>query len=330
MSLRRKIITAIKIIIKNPKKLILPAGQNGLLNFLSDTTYLKLVYCTETGCKLNLKNPLTFSEKLQWLKIYDHNPNYVVMVDKYAVRKYIDHKFKENLMIPLIGVYECVDDIPWDTLPKSFVLKCTHGSGCNILCEDKSSLNIKDASRMLQKWMKKNYYPGGREWPYKDVKPRIIAEKYMTNLTDYEDITNEIKDKEDVLFKGLDLTDYKVYCFDGTPKYCQVIANRRTVETIDFYDMDWNHMVFTGLHTIGTPFIHAKSAAKKPQNFNKMISCSKELSKDIAFVRIDFYEISGKLYFGEFTLYPKSGFGVFEPDEWNLILGELIELHSII
>lgn len=310
-----KIRTAIKILLKNPFKLILPAGQNGFLNFIPNSIYLKLVFRSELGYYLDLKNPQTFSEKLQWLKLFDRNPNYTKMADKFAVRSYISDKFGFEYLIPLIGVYKNVKDIPWDILPERFVIKCSHGSGCNIICRDKSKLNISDSCRKLQKWMKCNYYWSGREWPYKNIKPSIIVEQYMTDCANSTGANT-----------GSDLTDYKFYCFGGTPKYCQVIADRSIDESIDFYDMEWKHMVFTGMHNPGEPFAHAKWQHPRPEKFYQMIEFAKKLSAGTAFVRIDFYEADGKVYFGEFTLYPKSGFGVFEPAEWNITIGKMINL----
>ena len=167
--------------------------------------------------------------KLQWLKLYDRQENYPLFVDKYAVRSYIRETIGEDYLIPLISVYNTVDEIDWCRLPNQFVLKCTHGSTCNIICSDKSKLNINDAKKRLEKWMNKNWFWYGREWPYKEVTPKIICESFLSER------------------ENQSLTDYKFYCFNGKPLYCQVIRGRGGAETIDFYDTDWKHLPFNGL-----------------------------------------------------------------------------------
>lgn len=281
---------------------------NSSSKIIPDNIYLKLRYKYYTGKKLNLKNPQTFSEKLQWLKLYDRNPLYTKLVDKYEVRKYIAETIGKEYLIPLIGVYNNIEEIDWKSLPNQFVLKCTHGSRANIVCSDKSKLDVEDAKNKLKKWIKRNWFWFGREWPYKNVKPRIICEKYIKQ----ENSTS--------------LIDYKFYCFNGEPVYCQVIKDRDTEETIDFFDMDWNLMKFTRLHKPNSPFPHSKTEIKKPLNFEVMKKISKILSKNIPFVRIDLYSIDEKIYFGEITFYPFAGFGEFDPPEWNKKLGDLIVL----
>ncbi len=301
-----KLNTAVSILRHDPWRLIPVLGQHGILNFLPDRAYLTLVYRAEVGKRLNLDKPRDFCEKLQWLKLYDRRPTYIKLVDKYEFRKYIAEKFGPEYLIPLIGIYDTVEEIPWENLPNSFALKCTHGSGCNIICEDKSKLDIGKAIKKLRYWMNRNWYWGGREWPYKYVKPRIVIEAYMS---------------EDNAQNG-SLTDYKLYCFNGEPQYCQVIANRRIRETIDFFDTSWNHMEFSGLARCP----HAAILPSCPKNFKKMLEIAKSLSESTFFVRIDMYEINGTLFCGEFTLYPLNGFGQFRPVEWNYILGDKISL----
>lgn len=277
---------------------------NNIKRIIPDKLYLKLQYRYHLKKNLNLKDPTTFSEKIQWLKLYDRKPEYITFVDKYRVREYIEKKIGEEYLIPLIAVYESVDEINWEELPKKFILKCTHGSQCNILCADKSKLNIEESIIKLKKWMSNNWYWYGREWPYKDVKPRIICEEFLEEI------------------EGKSLTDYKIYCFNGKPLYCQMIRNRGYNETIDFYDDKWNQMPFTGLRNLPM----SKVIYEKPKNYEKMFELSKVLSDGIPFIRVDFYSVSDKLYFGELTLYPTSGYGKFTPEEWNLKMGEWLVL----
>lgn len=300
-----RVIVILKRYITDPKKIIRVLGKYGIFNWLPDKSYLKLVYMAEMGMKLNLENPKTFNEKLQWLKLNDRKPEYSIYVDKYAVRSYIAETIGDKHLIPLIGVYDNVTEIDWENLPKQFVLKCAHGSGSNIICLDKSKLNIINAKKTLMKWTRRNWYWFGREWPYKHVKPRIICEKFMA----------------DELRK--ELFDYKIMCFNGKAKCIFVCLNRHTSTglNIDIYDLDWKLMPF------GRPS-HPNSGMiiPKPENFDKMIYYSEAISKDIPFIRVDFYEANGQLYFGELTFYPGAGFEKFIPEEYDNLLGSWIEL----
>lgn len=195
-----KLITAISLI-DNPRKLILPAGQNGLLNFIPDEIYLKAVFKAETGYPLDLKQPKTYNEKLQWIKLYDRNPRYITLADKFKVRKYIKKNIGEKYLVPLIGVYNSPNEIPWSTLPNRFVLKCNHASGTNIICKNKNKLDIKKASKQLKTWLNYNQYWGAREWCYKDIKPCILCEEFI-----------ETSD-------GNTPDDYKFMCFNGEPRF---------------------------------------------------------------------------------------------------------------
>lgn len=277
--------------------------------WLPDKIYLKLLYRLKMGCRLNLKQPKTFSEKIQWLKLYDREPEYTQMVDKYEVKKLVSSLFGNELIIPTLGIWDNPDDIEWDNLPSQFVLKTTHGGGSVgvIICKDKSTFDKRLAVSRLKKSLKQDIYYYCREWPYKDVKKRIIAETYLSDL-----------DKED-------LTDYKFFCFNGEPVYCQVIQDRRSFETIDFFNMNWEHQEFIGLN------VYAQSSIAPiacPVNWDRMKGIAKVLAKGHAFVRVDLYEVEKKVYFGEITFYPMSGLGQFSPDVWNLRLGELINIGS--
>ena len=283
-------------------------GYLGLYNKCSDKYFLEKMYYSQMGKRLNLNSPKTFSEKIQWLKLYDRRPEYTMMVDKFAVKEYVSDKIGKEYVIPTLGVWDSFEQIDFETLPNQFVLKCTHDSGGVVICKNKLRFNFDGAKDIINKSLKNNYYIGNREWPYKNVKPRIIAEKYM------EDKSNT------------DLKDYKFYCFDGTPKYCQVISDRFKDERMDFFDMDWKLQNFNRVDLDGSEFKHSEIEIKKPTNLDLMIEFSAILSKGIAFSRIDFYEVNDKLYFGEITFYPASGYSDFKPDEWNDYLGDLIVL----
>lgn len=278
---------------------------NGIGILFPDRLFLKIKFKYHIGKKLNLKNPVTFNEKLQWLKLNDRRPEYITYVDKYAVRNHIKKTIGEEYLIPLLGVYNSVEDIDWAQLPNQFVLKCTHGSGSNLICTDKSELNIKETKSKLKMWMKKNWFWNGREWPYKNVEPRIICEKYMVEES------------------GKELKDYKFMCFNGEVKCIFVCTNRNspTGLNIDIYDVNWNLMPFGRFNHPGTGV-----KMSKPKNFDNMVEYAEKLSKNIPFMRVDFYEAIGHLYFGELTLYPASGFDKFVPESYDYLLGSWIKL----
>lgn len=277
-----------------------------ILDFLPDRLYIKHAFKSRQGYPLNLENPRTFSEKIQWLKLYDRKPVYTTMVDKFAVKKYVAERIGEKYVIPTLGVWSHFDDIDFEELPSQFVLKCTHDSGGLIVCKDKGNLNLQDAKNKIEKSLKRDYYRIAREWPYKNVPRQIIAEKYIEPAANVSD-----------------LTDYKWYCFGGEPKYCQVIQNRHTKETIDFFDAAWNHQEFVGLNTNVSQAVVIPSC---PNHLDTQIKIAKILSEDIPFSRIDLYESGTEIYFGEITLYPASGYGKFTPEKYNELLGDMIIL----
>lgn len=274
----------------------------------NDVLYVKLLYILEKHQKLDMSNPRTFNEKIQWLKIYNRKSIYTTMVDKYLVKDYVANIIGSKHIIPTLMLYNNINDININELPSQFVLKTTHGGGSDgvIICKNKEKFNLSKAKEILEKSLKKDLYMIHREWVYKDVKKRIIVEKYLAPE----------KGKED-------LTDYKFFCFNGEPKYCQVIRNRNTKETIDFYDMLWNHMPFVGLNPSCK---NGLTPVEKPSCLENMIDICRKLADGIPFVRIDLYVVSGNVYFGEITFYPNSGFGSFTPVEWEYKLGELITL----
>lgn len=289
-----------------------------LFYWLPDTTYLKLLYRFKMGHRLNLRNPKTFTEKLQWLKLYNRKPEYTKMVDKYAVKDYVSGVIGPEYIIPTIGVWNKPEEIDWDSLPNQFVLKTTHGGGSGgvVICKDKETFNKEEAIRKLITSMKSDIYKSFREWPYKNVPKRIIAEKY---------IASESKTV------SKDLPDYKFFCFDGEPKYCQVIRDRHTMETIDFYDMDWNHQDFIGLNPVELDGIlsvpcNGLLPVPRPECFEKMKELCRKLAKGIPFLRVDLYDINGSVFFGELTFYPAAGIGTFTPEEWTIKLGDMLTL----
>lgn len=273
---------------------------------ISDRKYLELLFPLETGYKLDLDNPQTFNEKLQWLKLYNRKPEYSQMVDKVEAKKYVANIIGEEHIIPTLAVYDRLEDIDFEALPNQFVLKCTHDSGGIVVCRDKSNLNREEALRKLSQGLKKNYFYQNREWPYKNVKPRIIAERYM------EDESGELK-------------DYKYFCFNGEPKAMFIASDRfnKTEETkFDFFDMDFNHLPFTNGHP------NATKPVEMPKGFEEMKKLAAKLSIGIPHVRVDFYDVDGKVYFGEMTFFHWSGLVPFEPFEWDLKFGKWIILPS--
>lgn len=294
----------IKKLLKNPLWIIIYLNNRGM-HILSDEKYLKLLYKLSLSKKLNLNNSRTFNEKLQWLKLYDRNPKYTKMVDKYEVKKYVSNIIGKEYIISTLGIYNDFDEIDFNKLPNQFVIKCTHDSGGIVICKDKEKLDIKNVRKKINKLLKKNFYYSGREWPYKNVKPRIIIEKYIDDG------------------KNTQLNDYKVMCFNGKAKCSFVCTERDNKElglAVTFFDLDWKKMPFKR---------HYRTSNKKidkPRNYQKMIELSEKLSKNIPFVRVDWYEIKGKLYFGELTFYPGAGFEEFDPEEWDYKLGEMLKL----
>lgn len=287
---------------KNPLHAVLVLLPDRFWNQLDDKTFLRIKYQSRTRKKLNLNNPTRFNEKLQWIKLYDRNPEYTVMVDKYAVREYIAQAVGQQYLIPLIGVWDNPDEIDFDALPNQFVLKCNHNSGLGMcICKDKSKLDIEDTKNKLRQGLAQDFFIITREWPYKNVKRRIIAEQYM------DDGSGELR-------------DYKVLCFNGEPKLIQYHQGRFTYHTQDFYDTQWNRLPITQ----GSPL--SENILEKPVFLEEMLELSRKLAKDIPHVRVDWYYVGGQLYFGELTFFDASGYDDFEPDEWNEILGSWITL----
>lgn len=292
-------------LLKDPRRLVKILGDKQFFNWLPDEQYLGLVFWAETGTKLDLDNPKTFNEKLQWIKIHDRKPEYSTYVDKYAVREYIEKTIGEKYLIPLIGVYGSAEEIPWDKLPKQFVLKCTHGSASNIICKDKHKLDIEESKRRLTRWMNKNWFWFGREWPYKNVEPRIICEEYISNS---DTVPN----------------DLKVMCFNGEARLIELHIDRfSSRHTQDFYDVNWRR---TQISQGGSFATQSPVLVPKPACFDEMLRLSNFLARDKYHVRIDWYEVNGRLYFGEITFFDGSGFALFDNPEDDLMLGSWIDL----
>lgn len=276
----------------------------GLHNFVSGERFLKARYRAETGRELNLENPVIYTEKLQWLKLYDHRPEYTTMVDKYAVKQYVSERIGDEYVIPVFGVWDNPEEIDFASLPERFVLKATHDSGGYIICKDKTSLNIPMVKKKLAELLKKNYFIYNWEWPYKHVKPRIIAEEYMEDSRCGE------------------LRDYKFFTFGGVPKVLYIAQGRGKGEptVADFFDMEFNHLPFTIDHDM------ADVPPEKPENFELMKELAAKLSEGTPQLRVDFYEVDGKVYFGEMTFFHCSGWEQFHPEEWDRIFGDWVVL----
>ena len=296
--------------IKHPKEILLYFSQFHIYDFISDKTYLRFKYWLNMDKKLDLKNPKTFNEKLQWLKLYNRKPEYTRMVDKYAVREYIKEKLGEEYLIPLLGVWDSPDDIDFDKLPNQFVLKCNHNSGLGMcICKDKLKLDIDKVKKELKKGLKQNYYLTGREWPYKDVPRKIVAEKYMVDES------------------GTELKDYKLFCFNGKVQYIQVDFDRFTNHKRNFYDTAWNYVPFTTCYPTD-----ASRIIDRPILLEKMIYIAEQIARSLGgvpVVRIDLYYIVDRIYFGEITFYHGSGYEKFYPSEWDYKLGKMIDLNLI-
>lgn len=289
----------------NPWRIGLSFARRGWLNALSDKAYLSILYRANFKKKLDWKDPKTFNEKLQWLKLYDRDPRYSEMVDKYAAKGFTAERIGGEYVVPtLAGPWDSFDQIDFDALPDQFVLKTTHDCGGVVICKDKNSFDYQKAKEFLHGHLNRDYYLTCREWPYKKVKPRIFAEKYLAELDE-------------------DLKDYKFFCFNGVPRLMFIASERQseTSETkFDFYDMEFNHLPIINGHP------NSSQEIQRPRNFERMKELAAVLSKDIPHLRVDFYECNGQLYLGELTFSHWGGFVPFEPQQWDEILGSWLIL----
>ena len=292
--------------LKNPSEILIYLLNKNILWWLDDKTYLKLKYRLLMKSKLNLDHPETFNEKLQWLKLNDRNPEYTRMVDKYESKQYVKEKLGEEYVIPLLGVYEKFDDIDFDKLPNQFIIKSTHDCGGIVICKNKNELNIENARKKLSKSLRKNYYYGEREWPYKNVKPRIIVEQLLENKNESE------------------LVEYNLFCFDGEPKIVMTChGDKRIKRYNDFYDIDFNKL------DMKCRYDNSDIIDNKPERYEEMLNIARKLSQNIPELRVDLYLCNDKIYVGELTFFHWGGFGTFEPQKWDYELGKLINLDTI-
>lgn len=263
---------------------------------------LKNWYLLSTGKTLDLENPKTYNEKIQWLKLYEHDERKTRLSDKYLVREWVKETIGEKYLVPLLGVWKCFDDIDFEELPDKFVLKANHGCGYNLVVKDKSNLNRKEAKEKFDRWLTTNFAYVNFELHYKDIQPLIIAEEYIEN-------------------KDEDLYDYKVWCFHGEPKYIMYLANRKNGLKMVFYDTEWNRMPFTYSVEV------YEEEVPKPDNLEELLDISRKLSKDFKHVRVDFYRLNdGSYKFGEMTFSSAAGKAIWQPEEYDRILGDMLEL----
>ncbi len=297
-----KLKTAIRLL-KTPGRMVMPLAEMGLFNWIPDSTFLKLIYRAQMGARLDLRNPTTYNEKLQWLKLHDRKPIYHMLVDKYEVKKYVGNMIGIQYTIPTLGIWDNPEDIKIEKLPSQFVLKCTHDSGSVLICRDKRVFDFQGAKRYLKKRMKRSTYWFGREWPYKGVKPRIIA--------------------EELLGRGVEpINDYKVLCFHGDPKLVEVHAGRTTAKhTQDFYTTEWKR---TEIEQTCKPM--AEKPIQMPECLEKMLGFSRVLSNQYIHIRVDWFVENKQLFFGELTFYDGSGFAEFKDEKWDYELGSWMQL----
>lgn len=300
-------LKTIERMIRKPLLAIKPLGHTFILKWIPDEPYLKLLYYSEFKKVLNLSNPLLFTEKLQWLKIHNREPEYSKLVDKYCVREFVSSVIGEEYLTPIIAVYNNVGEIEWGNLPNEFVIKCNHGSGTNIICFDKKRLNIKLSSEKLKRWMKKNWYWFGREWPYKNLKKKIIVEQLL--------VDNKTRIPN----------DYKFWIFNNEIKFINVHFKEDNKTKINIYNNDWELQNFGMVYKNNLNVYH-----KKPVNYEKMSELAKKISAVVnsPFLRVDFYEVNGKIYFGEITFFPTSGLIHFHPyhEEIDLMYGTMLHI----
>lgn len=293
--------------ILHPSDAVMSLSAHGLLPFLSDEQYIKMKFKRRLGYSLNLENPVTFNEKIQWLKLHDRKDIYTIMVDKYEAKKYVSGIIGNEYIVPTLGVWNRFDDINFDELPNKFVLKCTHDSGGLVICRDKSNLDIASARKKINHSLKMNFYLISREWSYKNIKPKIIAEEYL------EDDNTK------------DLRDYKFFCFNGNPRFLYIstgLENHKTAR-MSFYDLQLNEMPFGR-----SDYKRFAQKVERPQKFDEMILIAHKLAQNIPFLRVDLYSVNNHIYFSELTFYPNAGYMKFEPKEWDLKIGNWLQLSN--
>ena len=297
-----KIKTVLQLL-RTPAALIPPLSDRGLLNWLSDKTYIFLKYYGMTGKKLDLNEPKGFNEKIQYLKLYNRNTEYIQYVDKYAVRNYVSDVIGDKYLVPLYCKWDSADEISFEKLPDQFVLKCNHDSGSIKIIKNKNMASLEEIKEYYATRIKRSPFYYGREWPYKYVKPCVVAEAYL------EDNTGELK-------------DYKFFCFCGEVRFFKVDFDRFKNHRANYYDKLGNFMPISEMLVPND----ANANIILPDEIGEMIQLAEKLSKDMPFVRVDFYDVNGKIYFGEMTFFPGSGFDPFIPEEWEMRIGDMLKL----
>ena len=301
--MKRPVYNAIQSLIHNPRHFV-AAILYRVGGCISDETYLKWIYYLETGNHLNLENPQRFNEKLQWLKLYYRDPLWIQMVDKYRVKELVNERLGSEYVVPCLGVWNRAENIEWDKLPNQFVLKTNHDSGNNgvFICKDKSKIDKEKWMKRINQSLRRDTSIPSREWPYKYVKRCVFAEQYL------EDATGELR-------------DYKFFCFDGEVKYLYVATERQSGHLkFNYFDEDFNSLDLWQSHP------RSDKPIEKPAMFDEMKALAAKLSKGIPEVRVDLYEVNGKIYFGEYTFFSLGGTAVFHPDKWDYVFGEQIHL----
>ena len=295
----------LKDYIRNPYRVFMLLGDRGLLNWLGDEPFLRLIYRANIGQKLNLENPQTFCEKMNWLKLYGHPERYTLYSDKLGVRAHVAKALGEEYLVPLLGVWDDPDEIDFDALPERFVLKATHDSGSAYFCRDRADFDRQAARKKLRRALRTPYYMKGRERQYEHVVPRVIAEAYLDSGTDAL------------------AADYKVYCFDGEARFVHLATDRGTDRhmKITIFDPAWNRLPFW---IDGYPT--EPGELPRPEGLEEMIRCAEKLCAGMPFMRVDFYEVAGRVYFGEMSWLPSGGLIPFQPPEWERRLGDWVTL----
>lgn len=291
--------------IRHPELVWMRLGMRGFLNWMSSEKYIRIYYRLAFGRNINLDNPETYTEKINWCKLHWYNPLVEKCVDKYEVREYVKQKIGAKYLNELYGLWENFEDIDFNALPDEFVLKVTNGSGDIYVCKDKSQMVMKDALKKLNRFKHQNMYYANREWPYRRAKRRYIAERLIHSVD------------------GTAIKDYKIFCFHGEPQFCFVGSDRDTEVKFDFFDKYWNYIPVTNGHN------HKNPKPSKPLHWEEMLDISRILSKDFPHVRVDLYEEEGKVYFGELTFFHFGGFVKFEPEKYDYEFGKYFDLSKI-
>lgn len=302
--MKRPFYNAVYSLFHDPRHFV-SAACIRLGKWLPDKAYLKLMFRLELKQKLDLDDPKTFNEKLQWLKLYYHRPDLTMMADKLAVKQHVTSLIGEQYVVPLLGSWDDPAEIDWDALPRRFVLKTNHDGGNYgiVICKDKDRLDKAKAIRKLRASLKRNPYLLGREWPYKNIPRKVFAEQYLEEAGKQE------------------LTDYKFYCFDGKVRFLFIASGRQEGHiTFDYFDENYRHLDVVQTHP------PAAVPPEKPEHFELMIQLAEKLSEGLPHVRVDFYQVNGKVYFGEYTFFTHGGWAAFDPDEYDRLLGSYIHL----